>query len=234
MKESSRNSEETYWSMDFWFFSTVSLFFLDPSSPLKVNCEIFPRASESLSGRQKQFIYSKQFIWPNKRSDSPIRFCLDNGCPTLLSIALINTVTKNNFGKKGLFWLIHLEGSQSSREVMAWTQVRNLKAGLSWVHWWMLLISLSLWLAQFYFLIQTQDLLPRLSTTHCQLGPPTSVLNREDATQLPYRPSWRRHLLNWGSPFPDDSRLRPWQEVNQHNVGWMVSAGKELHYDFVS
>lgn len=143
----------------FLIFSTVSLFFLDPSSPLKVNCKIFPRA-QWVTFRKTKTIYSKQFVWPNKRSDSPIRFRLDNGCPTLLSIALINTVTKNNFGKKGLFWLIHLEGSQSSREVMAWTQVRNLKAGLSWVHWWMLLISSSPWLAQFYFLIRLRTSCP--------------------------------------------------------------------------
>lgn len=51
----------------------------------------------------------------------------------------------------------------------------------------------------------TRIRIPKASTAHIRMGPPTSILIKKCPHSYAYRPIWWRHSLRWGSPFPSDS-----------------------------
>jgi hypothetical protein len=62
-----------------------------------------------------------------------------------------------------------------------------------------------------YLFNTTQDHLPKGDSTHSGLGPPTPIINKENAPQIFAGRSVRwRHFLSWGSFF--DSSLWSWQK----------------------
>jgi hypothetical protein len=73
---------------------------------------VYPKFSKGLKGILIRTRENKSQQWNSHMVDS--------GCPSILPIAMIKTVTKSNLGKKGFIW--PTEYSLSSREVRAGTQ----------------------------------------------------------------------------------------------------------------
>jgi hypothetical protein len=107
------------------------------------------------------------------------------GCPRLLSIAVMNTTSKSNVGRKGFisdssqFITNSRQGSNSRQGLEAEPEVEAMEKPCS--------LACSLWVTQFVF-YTTQVHLPKVGTTHSGLGPPTLIIHQENVPTLASRP----------------------------------------------
>ena len=98
-----------------------------------------------------------------------------NFCPRSISIALINTITKINLGKR--VYTYSPQSQSIMEEVRARTQAGTWRQALKQRPW----RSAVYWLALHGLLgllsYRTQDHLPRAGLTHYVLSPPTLITN---------------------------------------------------------
>lgn len=122
-------------------------------------------------------------------------------CPTFLSVAGINTTTRNNVGMEGSISsstsLLHLPG-KPSQEL---PQLRNPESGSETGHGGTCLLTCSLWPFQFTFL---SNQVPPAEGWHC---PPLSLINQQHVLLLCLQASLMETIFNVSSFFADDSNV---------------------------
>jgi len=104
-----------------------------------------------------------------------VKSCFSLGeCPSQLSVAIRNMITKSSMGRKGLLQLTAC--SPSSVEVRAGAQGKNLEAGTdAETREECCLLACSSWLAQPAFLCNPEPPAQN-GTAYSGLGPPPSII----------------------------------------------------------